>query len=368
MSNWPIDQIEIINFQGHKYTLLDFSSGLNIIKGRTHSGKSSIVRAVEWAAENRPRGAGDKYRNDDAKLADEVSVSIAFGEGSFISRQKNRTINGYITSEHKEPFVALRTDVPDEIREITKLRSHNILTQKDKYFLIDKTPGQVSSELNKVVGLKIIDEKASKAKTIVKHLSNKITLLGEQIEGTEKELESVEFKTAERLRLKLAKIDELIDTFDSDEAELAYLLEIKDNISEHELNIKSYNSVEHILPAIGVLKRLIEESDKKEEEISGAVYIRTMIESWEADEDQANAIIALEPKVSEVKKLINDYNFINNAVLDVMDISSMIKNTEVIISSLSNQIDKSDKKLKELESQLEYCTKCGALRKHWREV
>ena len=43
-----IEAVEIINFQPHENTVLEFAPGVNVIKGQSRSGKSSIIRSLEW--------------------------------------------------------------------------------------------------------------------------------------------------------------------------------------------------------------------------------------------------------------------------------------------------------------------------------
>lgn len=363
-----IDQVEIVNFQGHKYTLLDFSSGLNVIKGRSHSGKSSMMRAIEWALENRPRGAGDKFKRDYTNSSDDISISISFSEGSFITRIKNNNINGYITSEHEDPFVALRTDVPDEIREITKLRPHNMLSQRDKYFLIDKTPGNVSSELNKVVGLKIIDEKAAKAKKILTDLGSRLKVLDEQIKSTEEEINSPHFKIVKKIQKKLNKLDELIDTFDSETQNIADLIDIQSEIEHHKVNIRFYEKVKHFEPSLVVLNSLLDKLSSIDERHKSLTEIHNHITVLRSKIDKSSKLIKLDLKVVKLKEKIGDFLFVKDAIESVEEISNSITKEKKLVSKLSSEIDSLEKDKDKLESQLAYCTKCGALRAHWRKI
>ena len=41
-----IERLELIDFESHKNTVVDFSQGLNIITGNSDAGKSSLLRAL----------------------------------------------------------------------------------------------------------------------------------------------------------------------------------------------------------------------------------------------------------------------------------------------------------------------------------
>ncbi len=51
-----IKSAKLINFQSHIDSLLEFHSGVNSITGQSDSGKSSILRAINWVIHNKPSG------------------------------------------------------------------------------------------------------------------------------------------------------------------------------------------------------------------------------------------------------------------------------------------------------------------------
>lgn len=362
-----INQAEFVNFQGHSYTLLDFSSGLNIIKGRTHSGKSSLVRGLVWAIENKPRGAGDKYKRDFTKPSDPISVSISFEEGTYISREKTTKQNAYLCSSQHEPLVSLRTDVPDEIKEITKLKPHNIQTQKDKYFLIDKTPGQVSSKLNEVVGLKIIDEKATKGKSIISDLSNKLKVLNEQIKETKELLDSEKFSSAEIMSSIMKELDYNIDIFDSETQTLADITDISRQINTHKIQSIRGEEIKTLDRRVKSFRPVVDKLREKEKEVLALLDISNSIGSWNAEYDQAEFVISLEPKVSEIKEELDTIKNTKAIIDTASTIREDIEQNVAEVTFSSNEIERLDEALKWLVSQLDYCTKCGAIKKHWRK-
>jgi exonuclease SbcC len=55
-----IDSLSIQNFQSHEKTELEFDEGINIIIGQSDSGKSAILRALNWVVNNKPNGEAFK--------------------------------------------------------------------------------------------------------------------------------------------------------------------------------------------------------------------------------------------------------------------------------------------------------------------
>ena len=137
-----IDTIEIENFQSHRHTTVQLSPGVNVIKGRSHSGKSSVMRAIRWALLNQPRGENfvSHFKGD----KEVTSVGIQFDDGRHATRlRRGGSKNGYESSSGS--FKALRSDVPEEITEITKMEAINVQMQGAPYFMLSETPGKVAS-------------------------------------------------------------------------------------------------------------------------------------------------------------------------------------------------------------------------------
>ena len=65
-----IKSIDIENFQSHKKTRIDFDPGVNVIIGRSDSGKTSILRALNWVINNKPSGeAFIRHGNKEARAS-----------------------------------------------------------------------------------------------------------------------------------------------------------------------------------------------------------------------------------------------------------------------------------------------------------
>jgi len=156
-----ISQIQIKNFQAHKDTVLDLSFGINVIAGSSDEGKSSIIRALNWAITNRPSGFA--FKSDFAKDKEDTVVSLLTDDNVKISRVKSKTKNNYILCNDPKSdavvFHALRSDVPEEISDVLCFGEYNIQTQFDPFFLLQGySAGDVAKRLNELCGLTIIDD------------------------------------------------------------------------------------------------------------------------------------------------------------------------------------------------------------------
>lgn len=146
-----LTSLEINNFQSHKKSMLEFSTGMNVIVGRSDGGKSAVIRALRLVVENRP--SGDAYRSN---WGGDTSVTVTTQEGDVVTRKKTNTKNSYSLNETE--FVAFKQDVPVEIQKALRITDLNIQSQMDSPFLLSMSSGFAAVHFNKCGGLSIIDK------------------------------------------------------------------------------------------------------------------------------------------------------------------------------------------------------------------
>ena len=165
-----ISKIIIKNFQSHENTELEFSDGLNIIVGESNKGKTAIFRAIMWVIDNQPLGT-------DFIMAgkDECSVTIAFDDGTSITRSRTRKDTGYYDIYYHDEngtlqrgqYKGFTNAVPIEVANvhqmpkvnITKdITTHlNVLPQLDPPFLITESPIVKASAIGRITGTHVLD-------------------------------------------------------------------------------------------------------------------------------------------------------------------------------------------------------------------
>jgi len=134
-----IKRIHLHNFQIHREKTLLLTAGLNTITGQSDTGKSAIIRAIEWVRNNRPAGIG--FIN---YAADECWVEIETDRGT-VRRTRTRTTNSYTVNgvEH----LGVGTAVPEEVEIVLNLGDVNVQPQHAPYFLLTLSSGQIAQEL-----------------------------------------------------------------------------------------------------------------------------------------------------------------------------------------------------------------------------
>ena len=145
-----IKSITLQNFQSHKNTTIAFCDGINAIVGLSDSGKTSILRAIDWVVNNKP--SGEEFISSWSK---ETSVSITLDNGVVVKRGRTPSDNYYMIDD--EVFRAFGVYVPVEVRNVMNMDPINIEKQMDPPFLLGNSPGEVAQILNQIVDLGGID-------------------------------------------------------------------------------------------------------------------------------------------------------------------------------------------------------------------
>lgn len=152
-----IKSLALQNFQSHSESLLEFDPGINILIGDSDSGKTAILRALNWVLTNRP--TGEAFRRNGS---DKTIVTVDTSDGS-VSRVRSNKDNFYLDGSG-EKLAAIGTSVPEQVLKLLKMDPDvNIQRQLDAPFLLSCSPGEVAQRLNTSVGLDEIDTGLSNA-------------------------------------------------------------------------------------------------------------------------------------------------------------------------------------------------------------
>ena len=145
-----VTKLSIENFQSHENSVLDFHPGVNIIIGKSDSGKSAVLRALRWAIKNEP--GGEAYRSH---WGGDTLVQLQTSESDIISRKKTNATNSYSLNEQE--FKAFGTKPPEAINDALRIGPTNLQAQFDSPFLLNETPGEVARYFNAVAHIDVID-------------------------------------------------------------------------------------------------------------------------------------------------------------------------------------------------------------------
>lgn len=148
-----LQYIHLKNLQIHKDTILELSPGVNVIIGKSRSGKTAILRAIRKVLENRPvQGIERWIHKHDPK--DIIEIEIGTTDDHVVSwsgpKDQKYVVNG-------EELKGFGQSVPPQVAEVLNIGDINMADQHDRPFLLFDSPGEVARTLNRVVHLDDID-------------------------------------------------------------------------------------------------------------------------------------------------------------------------------------------------------------------
>jgi len=198
-----INSIELADWEGFPYASIEFAKGVNVIIGKSHYGKSSLVRSINWVLENRPQGVS-YFPHGKKKPSTEVSID--FTDGGYINRLRSTSDNYYEASGEEEPFSALRTGVPEQVTKLSNMTGINIQLQKDVNFFLAEhwTPGKRSKFLNNIVHLEEMDVATEIINSTITEMNSSY-----KVKTSELELEKVKIQELEWVDKAIAALDKI---------------------------------------------------------------------------------------------------------------------------------------------------------------
>jgi len=222
-----LETLEVINFQSHIKSKVNFVAGINIFTGPSDAGKTSFTsRAFNLLRKNRPLGMPFSPRKPNNTI--DLSIVAATLDGITATHIKSKSINQYTLSTNKEPFDVVGTDVPTEISDFLNISDNSIQEQHADYFLLQDTPGVVAKKLNKIADLEIID-------FVTKEVNSAITENTKDISHTEKKIEELDADIA-----KYAHLDDVENILSG----------LSSKIKDHNKKLEIKNGIEATISTI----------------------------------------------------------------------------------------------------------------------
>ena len=322
-----IDKLILRNFQGHKHSTLEFPSGLSAITGESDEGKTSIIRALYWAAQNKPSG-GD-FISDFSKRGECSSAVVV--DGNEVTRFKNKSKNEYRVNGLA--FKALgKGGVPDEVKNILQLDDLNFQNQMDAPFLLSNNGGEVARYLNKVADLDIISTSLTKIKSKVDSANRDIKSKEAEIEINKTELEELNWiKEAEK------ELSQLEDDY----------LEFENKQSLQELLIDTLEECDD----------LGEELEKYQDNETEEMKIRLLLEQYRNYKTGLGIFETFTSELNNVKTIINKIDslpFNKKEIESIIDLSALIDTYQTEYKTL-NQFDNLIGDIYGLKDEKEVC-------------
>lgn len=327
-----VKSLKIQNFQSHKDSTFNFSNGVNVIVGQSDSGKSSIIRALNWVVFNRP--SGDSFKRYGSK---KTSVDI---DG--IVRAKGK-YNSYAIADN-EPFKAFGQNVPDEIRSILNLDPINFQFQHDPPFLLSQSPGEVAKYLNEIVSLEKIDDSLAHANKRIKQVKNNIDYKEEEISQLETELVEYNWiEDADKILIELEKKNSKREGLEIKSNNISNLIwdicHLQIQSARYEKTLKHEKLVDGCLQLQNDIERKEEEYYQLTDHIGWMIGDQTWIVEYDS-------IIYLENQVDNLLDL-------NSQILEAKELTEALEGKVAGINHVIGALDYKVEKINQLETEFD---------------
>lgn len=344
-----LERIEIENFQSHKKTDLKFVPGVNVIIGSSDSGKSAILRAINWVVSNRP--LGDSFRSE---WGGDTKVKIHTYDKQEIERNKSAGKNEYILNG--QILKAFGTEVPEEVVNALKMDSYNIQSQMDPPFLLSHTPGEAARMLNKAASIDDID-------IVISGISSSLTRINNNIKYKEKQL--AEYKDKIKQYENLSNIEELVEEVEALEKQRGILIE-----REKALSL--------ILSKVKRVKLELRKSEHIPTLLETVLAVEKEFNLYQAQLTQSELVCRIRQRIKNIHDLLDKtenvekaINILNEAMMqdkELKEKQNQIYALEKIASRIirnQSSIDKMDKEIKQMEeiyknNMPDTCPLCGS--------
>lgn len=341
-----IKSLDIQNFQSHKDTHLEFHSGVNIIVGSSDSGKTAILRALKWLAQNRP--GGEEFRSH---WGGDTKITL-FTDDAHIVRIKDKE-NKYILGDSH--FTAFGTEVPQEIKQLLNLNEINLQQQLDQPFLLTDTPGEVAQHFNKVAHLEKIDTGLKRVQSWIRELDQTIRYKNEDL--TKKQEEAKKYEYLEKMEMDVEAMEMMeqlkvgkYNTINRLSKVIEDSKQVNAEIEEYSLLLQDEELINNTISLFSELNALNEKMDNL------TAYIHTIQETEQYIEESSTMV--------KDQKLVNDTLLLMKEQKEKWKTINALTTLENIINQTTVNLTRRNNILKQMEEQFhkempDICPLCG---------
>lgn len=332
-----IQKVSARNFETHKKKTIRFSKVTSIV-GTNDSGKSSLIRLLEWILFNDPKG--EEY----ITWGQSTCKGTLYLDGHTIVRKKLKGFNGYIVDGEKFPLgasfckrIAEKFNVDREV---------NFQVQDDPHFWFHESGPQVSRKLNRIINLGAIDSTLSNLHREYKREKTRFSLTKERMRDGKDEKKALEW----------------VNDFDNQLCLVEGLKEQRDKVIEETEGLQS--SLEKIQEEVNQQST----SKQRLEDLSVACTIgQQVIDTEDQIADLAKLIRDIEkanrlkdislPTGEGIESIAKKYGRVYQQEVEIRGILLEIEETEADICQNQKQLTKLEKRIK--KQMKGRCPLCG---------
>ncbi len=286
--------LRLSRIQPHADTIINFHLGVNVFIGETDSGKTAIIRCIEWILANRPSGAGlITYGQKSGFGALELDNNKTIIRGRKHKENYYSLIEGGVRRDYKAFGASIPYDIirAHNVRKVTLDDNNdmflNLANQHDPPFLLTDSGGIKAKAIGKLNGAYIVDTAIQDVnKDILTDSNEKKTILN-RLEEIDKNIE--EYRDLDSLR----EIIELASTYISD--------------------ISNIENMKYLLNKCRIIlndmQGLIDYHDKILQKSANVIEALSVVEELICNKDQLGRLTALNKECEYIDEQIHRKEF-----------------------------------------------------------
>ena len=338
-----IEYIEILNFQSHANTKLDFDEGVNVIIGPSDSGKTAVIRALKWIFFNEPSGTDIIKKGEDS-----AKVTLKLNTGFKIIRGRSKSKNYYeiISPENEtQRFEGFGVNVPQEIINLTGInkidlgnmkKSLNIAEQLESPFLITDSPSIKANALGKLAGVDIIDKALGNLSKDMYEINSARKSIENEIRDQKDILKNFEYLKDDKI--KIERLEYLFNQVDEYKTKLNTLNDLEKKYSN---NLEKTNQTIEYLEKFKNLDELFLIYEKMAYKVNNLKLYSNL----------NNKLLYTDSKIKELEILLRkiDTDKISNIYSNLLEINKTLEKYKYVYKNFVNinkQINQVEKTLK----------------------
>lgn len=343
-----IKQVEIINFQAHANTVVEFapSGNLTVVTGNSDSGKTSIIRALRWAFYNAPQGT-DFIRVGCTM----VQVKVTMDDGWSVTRLRTPSKNQYIIthpSGDEQTYEGFGNNVPVEVQQMLGVApvdvgdmdlKLNIAEQLDGPFLGNSIAASFRAKvLGKLAGTEDVDVANKQLGTDLYRHNRDLESAKSQLETKVAQIE--ELAWVEGLGQKIAQLEVLAQTIKSKQDQLKDLKQL--NARHAELSGRINNGKAYLARYQGL--------DGATEALNTATIKQQQSSGFQALKNRHSTLLA---SIEDALHTFSRYEYADDAAAYIYDGTPDKLKSLQALTRLQSQHDSVDRSLAKCQEHLD---------------
>ena len=353
-----IESLHLVNFETHQDSLIKFTPGINVIKGSTDQGKSTIRRALTYVAFSRPvQGrANDKSKDSYVTICCTGIPPITRGRSGGKKGKNYYKIGSKEISGGNDPLKAFKRTVPEEISRMLDLSEVNIQEQFKEYYLLQSTAGQAAKTIHGLLGMDMVDKTARVANSAITAQAALLKSRKTQIENIKADIKKYDY--VESLEAKFNELEAAIQEYEELEAKIYNLTTLIERCKILQERIEAAKIPRMVEEGAKALIIEIQELGKQEAKFNKLHQAIKAVDEIINKQKELKKWLQIEKEVSELQKEIIEFQTQEVKSRRLVELITQLQENQGQITNMQEVLRYNTNELAALKKKLKICPVC----------